>query len=300
MTPETNLAHRFAILNALRFEEGPGELTRATVSTAAADAEIYLQGAHIARWTPRGSEPALFLSSKSLYQPGKAIRGGVPVIFPWFGPRAGGKPGPMHGFARTMEWAVERAALHNDGSVEIALTLAPNEATRTLGYDAFQLRFRVSIGSRLEMELEIRNDADEALDFEAALHTYFAIGDIRQVSVAGLEGAEYIDKTDGFKRKRQSGEAIRITGETDRVYINTASTCVIKDVAWGRRITIEKSGSATTVVWNPWIEKTKSLADMAADDWTRMICIETANAADNAIRLAPGACHKLTATVRVE
>lgn len=232
MTP-ANLAERFAIPGALHFEEGPGGLTRAVISTPAADAEIYLHGAHLTHWKPHGAEPVLFLSSKSYYERGKAIRGGVPVIFPWFGPRGDGQPGPMHGFARTMEWAVEGTTLGQDGSVEIALVLEPNEVTRGFGYDAFHLRFRVTIGRKLEMKLETRNDAAQPLVFQEALHTYFAIGDIYRTWVSGLDGAVYIDKTDGFQRKQQGSEPVHITRETDRVYVNTMSTCVIGDPALG-------------------------------------------------------------------
>ena len=165
-----------------------------------------MQGAHVTHWTPRGQRPVLFVSPKSLFAPGKAIRGGVPVIFPWFGPRSDGKPGPAHGFARTTEWAIEGTKLRNDGKVEITLALAPDETTRGFGYAAFHLRFRVTVGSELEMELETRNDAKEPLTYEEALHTYFAIADIHQASVSGLEGTTYIDKTDGFKRKKLGNE----------------------------------------------------------------------------------------------
>lgn len=296
--PPTNLTERFAIPDALRFEEGPGGLTRAVISTPAAEAEIYLHGAHITHWKPRGAEPVLFLSSKSFYEPGKAIRGGVPVIFPWFGPRGDGQAGPMHGFARTLEWAVEATALATDGSVEIAFVLEPNEVTRGFGYDAFHLRFRVSVGRKLEMKLETRNAAAQPLVFQEALHTYFAIGDILRARVSGLGGAVYIDKTDGFQRKRQGSDPIRITKETDRVYVNTTSTCVIGDPALGRRIMVEKSGSEATVVWNPWEDKIKALADMRPEDWKHMICVETANAGDHSIHLAPGASHTLTCSIQ--
>jgi glucose-6-phosphate 1-epimerase len=274
-------------------------LVRAVISTPAAEADVYLQGAHVTHWTPRGQRPVLFVSPKSLFTPGKAIRGGVPVIFPWFGPRGDGLPGPAHGFARSMEWAIEAARLRNDGKVEIALTLAPNDATRGFGY-AFHLRFRVTVGSELEMELETRNDANEPLIYEEALHTYFAIADIHQASVSGLEGTTYIDKTDGFKRKKLGNEPVRIAKETDQVHLSTRVTCVVHDPVWNRRIIVEKSGSDSTVVWNPWIDKTKGMSDMASDDWKGLICVETANAADNAVHLSPGASHKLTASIHVE
>ncbi len=299
MSP-ADAVHRFAIPNALRFDATSGGLTRALISTPAADAAIYLHGAHVAHWTPRGAEPVLFLSSKSLFESGKAIRGGVPVIFPWFGPRADGQAGPMHGFARTAEWAVESAALRDDGSVEIVFALEPSEATRALGYDRFHLRYHVTVGQTLKMELETRNDGPAPLVFQEALHTYFAVADIHRASVSGLGGVTYIDKTDSFERKQQGAAPIHITAETDRVYLNTHGACVIDDPAGGRRIAVEKSGSDSTVVWNPWIEKTKSLADMAPGDWQNMICVETANAADNAVTLAPGATHALAATIRVE
>ena len=294
------LADQFDIPNAIRFEDAPGGLVRAAISTPAADAELYLQGAHITNWTPRGQRPVLFLSPKSLFTPGKAIRGGVPIVFPWFGARGDGKPGPAHGFARTTEWAVEGTKLRNDGKVEITLALAPNETTRGLGYASFLLRFRVTIGSTLEMELQTRNEASEALIYEEALHAYFAVADIRHASVSGLEGTTFIDKTDGFKRKKLGNEPLLIAKETDQVHLNTQATCAIHDPVWQRRIIVEKSGSDSTVVWNPWIDKTKDMSDMAPDGWQGMLCVETANAADNAVHLPPGASHKLTASIRVE
>lgn len=294
------LANQFEIPNALRFEDAPGGLVRAVISTAAAEADLYLQGAHLTHWTPRGQRPVLFVSPKSLFTPGKAIRGGVPIIFPWFGGRSDGKPGPAHGFARAADWALEGTKLLDNGNVEITLALAPNEATSVFGYASFHLRFRVTIGSSLAMELETRNDADGPLMYEEALHTYFAIADIDQASVSGLEGTTFIDKTDGFKRKQLGSEPARIAKETDQVHLNTKATCVVHDPVWQRRIVVEKTGSNSTVLWNPWIEKTKGLSDMAPGDWQNMICIETANAADNALHLPPGASHKLTASIRVE
>jgi glucose-6-phosphate 1-epimerase len=270
------------------------------IDTAAAEAELHLQGAHLAHWTPRGQQPALFLSSKSLFVPGKAIRGGVPVIFPWFGDRSDGRLGPAHGFARTAEWTVERTALRGDGAVEIVLALLPNDITRGFGYDGFELRCRIAIGSTLEMELETRNTGNAPLVFEEALHSYFAVGDVLEVQVTGLEGTTYIDKTDAFKRKTLGDEPFRIAKETDQVHLNSKATCTVHDPTWKRRIVIEKSGSASTVVWNPWSEKARAMSDMDADGWLHMLCIETANAADNSVRLLPGESHQLAARIFVE
>jgi glucose-6-phosphate 1-epimerase len=294
------LANRFDIPGALRLEPEPGGLTRVMISTPAAEADLYLQGAHLAHWTPRGQRPVLFLSPKSLFAAGKAIRGGVPIIFPWFGARSDGKPGPAHGFARTSEWTVESTKQRDDGRVEITLALSDSDATRQLFDAAFRLRFRVTVGSELEMELETSNPGKTPFTFEEALHTYLAVGDVERAAVFGLEHTTFIDKTDGFKRKKLESEPMRIAKETDQVHLDTRAICTVWDPVWDRRITIEKSGSASTVIWNPWSEKSKGMSDMEADGWKLMLCVETANAADNAILLAPGASHKLSAKIRVE
>src|SRR5258707_8868940 len=166
------LANRFDIPKVLRFERGSGGLLRAVISTRAAEADLYLQGAHLAHWTPRGQRPVLFVSPKSLFAAGKAIRGGVPIIFPWFGSRSDGKPGPAHGFARTSQWTVEGARQLADGRGEITLALSSNNATRDFFDAAFRLRFRVTIGAELEMELEASNEGKAPFTFEEALHTY--------------------------------------------------------------------------------------------------------------------------------
>src|SRR5262249_40509475 len=153
---------------------------------------------------------------------------------------------------------------------------------------AFSVRFRATIGPALAMELEVRNDSHEALIYEEALHTYFAVSDVREISVSGLEGTSYIDKTDGFKLKTQGDRPLRITKETEEVHQTKVATGVTHYPIGNRRIAIEKSGSSTTVAWNPWIEKIRGMADMAPGEWRDMICVETANASENAIQLAPG------------
>ena len=294
------LANRFDIAGAVRFVPGSQGLVRAVVSTPVAEAELYLQGAHLARWTPRGKQPVLFLSRKSLFEPGNAMRGGVPIIFPWFGARSDGKPGPAHGFARTSEWTMESTRQLGDGRIEITLTLSSNDSTHALFDAAFRLRFRVTIGSELEIAMETSNEGPAPFTFEEALHAYLAVGDVRQASILGLENTVFIDKTDGFKRKKQGTEPMRIAKETDQVHLSTQATCSVLDPVWNRRIVVEKSGSDSTVIWNPWIDKTQGMSDMAPDGWQQMLCVETANAADNAVLLAPGATHKMAATIRVE
>jgi glucose-6-phosphate 1-epimerase len=296
----TELNQQFGLANALRFETAPGGLTRAIISTPLAEAEIYQQGAHIAHWAVRGRKPVLFLSSKSFFEPGKPIRGGVPIIFPWFGPRSGDKPGPAHGFARTALWSVESARLLNSGALEIAFSLDADQSSRALGFDAFTARFTATIGSELSMSLDVSNRSQEPFVFEEALHTYFAVSNIRDVAIHGLEGTTYIDKTDSFSRKVQPDTPIRIGKETDQVHLNSTAACVIADPSWDRRVVVRKTGSDSTVVWNPWIAKAAALGDMAPDEWQAMICVETANVAGNAVTLAAGDSHRMVATISVE
>jgi glucose-6-phosphate 1-epimerase len=292
------LNENFSIPGVLLFEQH-GELTRAVVTTPAASATVYLEGAHVATWQPAGEEPVLFMSAASAFKRGKAIRGGIPVIFPWFGDRHGGHPGPAHGFARTAEWEFGFAALSGE-ELHMSLLLTPSDASRALGFDHFRVVYHLTIGRTLSLKLTVASDADTPLVYEEALHTYFAVGDIRQTSVTGLHNAEYLDKRDGGARKAQTEDPLVLTRDTDRVYLNTESTCGIDDAANARRITVAKQNSATTIVWNPWAELTAKLADMEPDGWQTMICIETANAGDSAITLAKGEVHHMGCAISVE
>jgi glucose-6-phosphate 1-epimerase len=297
------LQAQFGMEGVLEFDETGSGLVFLRITTAAARATVYLHGAHVAEWTPTGVAAVLFLSPRTDLSPGKPIRGGIPVIFPWFGPRSDGQPGPPHGFARTAEWQLAFAAVTGTGpdqQMHLTLTLAPDETSRTLGYDHFRLACRITIGRSLSLELIVANepDAPAPLVFEEALHTYFAVADARAATVEGLGGTTYVDKRDGMKRKLQPAGAFRLTDTTDRVYLDTTAACTITDDA--RRIVIDKAGSHTTVVWNPWSEVTPGIADMEPDAWLRMICVETANAGESRITLAPGETHTMRALISVE
>ncbi len=230
----TELQESFGIEGVLRFEEAAGGLVALQVTAPAAEATIYLHGAHVTHWKPAGEGSAIFLSERAEFAPGKAIRGGVPVIFPWFGERHDGKAGPQHGFVRTAEWELAFAAGAGD-EVHLVFTLAANEVSRALGFDDFRLSYRVTIGQKLTMELTVANDAAAPLVFEEALHTYLEVADAREVSIDGLGGTEYLDKLDAMKRKRQPAGALRFEGRTDRTYVGTEAACVLHDVAGGRQ-----------------------------------------------------------------
>jgi len=294
----TALNENFGIPGVLLFEQH-GELTRAVITTPAASATVYLEGAHVAEWQPAGEQPVLFMSGASAFKRGKAIRGGIPVIFPWFGDRHDGHPGPAHGFARTADWEFGFAALSGD-ELHMSLLLTPSEASRALGFDHFRVSYHLTLGRTLNLKLSVVSDAETPLVYEEALHTYFAIGDIRQTSVTGLHNVEYLDKRDGGAKKTQTGDPLILTRDTDRVYLDTQSTCVIDDKANARKITVAKTNSSTTIVWNPWAELTAKLADMEPDGWEGMICIETANAGDASITLAHGELHHMTCIISVD
>ncbi|MHA3775512.1 D-hexose-6-phosphate mutarotase [Verrucomicrobiota bacterium sgz303538] len=282
------------------FRDGPGGLVFLDIHSSLAKARIFLHGAHVTHFEPTGEPPVLFLSEASHFSEGKPIRGGVPVIFPWFGPRSGFPDAPAHGFARVLPWRVESLSQVPSGEVTMVLILESSEQTRSQWAHDFALRHIITVGSTLSMTLTVENRSQTAFTFEEALHTYLAVEDVRDVSVTGLSQTTYIDKVDGFKRKTQDAGPIRITAETDRIYLNTETSCTVDDPRAGRCILVEKEGSDTTVVWNPWIAKAAAMSDFGNDEWPRMLCIETTNAADNAVTLPPGSTHEMRAVISVQ
>ncbi len=281
-------------------DSGRGGLCRLSIDTAICTAELYLHGAHLCRWQPRSQpKPVLWMSDASRFETGAPIRGGVPICFPWFGPKAGDPSAPVHGLARTSAWNLDGVTLEADGSVNARLsldgdTLASLHVPRTL-----MLAYELRLGRGLSMALTVTNRGDAPIAFEEALHTYFAVGDVRQVRVAGFEGATYVDKADGARRKTQAETFVTIGGETDRLYLDTGSAVTLTDPGFGRRIRVEKTGSRSTVVWNPWVAKSRAMPDFGDDEWPGMICIETANAADDAVTVPPHASHSMTAGISV-
>lgn len=281
------LQSRFGIPGVLTFEEQNG-LTRLQVNTPQAAATMYLQGAHLTHWQPAGEQAVLFVSRKSDFAPGKPIRGGIPIAFPWFAAdskqdRIDGHPGPSHGFARLQEWTLQSVSRKGD-SLALKLTLGPTAMSKAMGFDAFLLTLDASIGPSLTMQLSVENQSKSDLHFEEAFHTYFSVLDVHEVKITGLEPTPYIDKNDGFKVKPASGEPITFTGPTDRVYQDTEATCTIHSGTQQRDIHIAKTNSRTTVVWNPW----KAMPDVGEWDWHGFVCVETVNAGKNARTLAPG------------
>jgi glucose-6-phosphate 1-epimerase len=287
----------------VRLETGPGNLPRLAVESRLGTAEVYLQGAHVTAWHPASAAAAvLWMSGKSYFEAGKPLRGGVPICFPWFGPNASDPKAPGHGFARLRDWTLIEATEAPDGAVTLALELAGSDdrPLSLLWPHGFRAIHRITVGSTLTMALEVTNTGADAFSFEEALHTYFAVHDVREVTITGLEQTEYLDKVAGFARKNQGSDPIRFTGETDRVYLKTTSDCVIHDPGAQRRIVVRKTGSDTSVVWNPWIDKARAMPDFGDDEWPAMLCVETCNVNVHARTLAPGASHTMTAIVDVQ
>jgi glucose-6-phosphate 1-epimerase len=260
----------------------------------AATARVALHGAHLMEWQPAGQAPMLYLSPQSVYQEGKAIRGGVPVCWPWFGAHESDRTLPSHGFARTRFWTLAEEE-ENESGVRLLFTLTDDANTRGLWPHPFRLELEMLIGRELHLALRMQNTGTEPFTITGALHTYLAVGDIREVRIEGLDGAEYLDTTGTPQARRQEGDVV-FAGEVDRNYSSSA-TVKVRDAAQDRILTVRGAGSECTVVWNPWIAKARALTDLPDDDYLHFVCVETANAWRNTVVIPPGESHTLETTV---
>ena len=289
------LDRRCGIEGVAHVVNGQGGLPKVLVTTPAAAGEMYLHGAHVTSWTPAGQPDVLFLSAASRWESGRGIRGGIPVCFPWFANQVGHPQSPSHGFVRTTSWTLD-SIVPTDVGIAVTMSIENDAQMRALWPFDFRLVLRATFGAKLQVLLTVINTGRAPLTFEAALHTYYATGDATTVRISGLDGVRYRDKVDGGREHVQEGD-IAIAGETDRVYLDTTSAVEIHDPTLRRRIAISKADSQSTVVWNPWIEKAHTLADLQDDEWKRMVCVETANVAPAAVALQPGEQHTIALTV---
>jgi glucose-6-phosphate 1-epimerase len=288
---------RFEIPGIANVVEGNGGLQKVCITSPGAVGEMYLHGAHVTSWKPAGREEVFFLSSKSRWEDERAIRGGIPICFPWFGGKADDSNAPAHGFVRTKVWQLESIAQAGD-AVTVSMFTESNGDTKRWWPADFRVVYRVTFASELRLELVATNTGKTSLRFEEALHAYHRVGNVLQTRLGGLSTVHYIDKTDANRKKTQQGE-IAIVSETDRVYLDTSDAIEMEDPVSHRRTHVAKENSRTTVVWNPWVQKAHSLTDFADDEWMQMICIETSNVSDFAVELAPGQQHTMKALVRV-
>jgi D-hexose-6-phosphate mutarotase len=269
---------RVAIVN------GNGGLPKVVVTTKSSAAEIYLLGAHVTGFQKNGGPPLLFMSAKSWFAPGKPIRGGVPVCFPWFGPRDGDA---AHGFARITEWELAKTSATPDGTVTLNFRLP--EIPKRPAWKNLRTEFVVTISDKLTMELTATNNSAAAMEIENCLHTYFHVGDINQVSIAGLQGAPFLDNAAGGNggRKVENDSVLRIMKETNRIYPDSTGKVEIRDDNLKRIIRVEKFNSSSTVVWNPWTTQ-KLPDDFDPAEHKHMVCVESGNVKQNKISLEPG------------
>lgn len=271
-----NLSNPIEIPGSVSIQTGKDGLPVIRIESASSTAEVYLLGAHVTHFQRANDEPLLFMSEASLFEVGKPIRGGVPIILPWFGGRDGM---PAHGFARLAIWDAVASRVLEDGSVMLRFRLPQD--------DQFEVDYVVTVGDTLTMELTVANTGSSDFRFESCLHTYFKIGDIHQCGVAGLEGTRYLD-TLVSQAFTDTDEVIRFTSETDRIYQNTGATVEIHDPVLRRVIHVRKSGSQSTVVWNPWIDKSQRMPDFGDNEYLQMVCVESGNVKENAVILRPG------------
>ena len=275
------------------FLDGRGEMPMVEITTAWSTAEIYLHGAHVTNFKKHEEAPILFLSQCSRFEPNQPIRGGIPVIFPWFGAREGMA---MHGFARIKPWEIKEIVPAPDGSVSVRFRL-PNYPEAG-AYPPFVAEYVVTVNESLTLELIVTNKSTDAnLEFEECLHTYFAVEDIGSATIAGLKGHSYLDKVANFAKKKETDEAIRIASEVDRIYLDAAGTVDIHDAKLGRVIRVAKKHSSSTVVWNPWIVKAQQMPDFGNEEYQKMVCVESGNVNVNKLTLAPGKRSALKVTI---
>ena len=268
----------------------------AYIETEMATAVISIYAAHPLSFQPRGERDLLWVSKKAIYESGKSIRGGIPIIWPWFGAHPTDSMKQSHGFARQMMWRVAETAVNHNNHLILKLALAESATTKAQWPHPFHLTLTIIVGDSLSVTLTIENQSDIDFSYTAALHTYFNISDIKNISISGLENAIYLDKLDELRPKKQS-DGIQFQSEVDRIYINTTAVCKINDSGFNRAILVSKQGSCSTVVWNPWIDKAKAMSDFGDDEYLNMVCVETANAANDLVTLAPHEKRSLTTTI---
>jgi D-hexose-6-phosphate mutarotase len=294
------LNRRFSNGLQIRFSQLADGIVVVEIDTPLATATISLHGGHIVSWHPKHQvKSVLWVSRSAKFIPGKAIRGGVPICWPWFGAHLTDAKLPSHGYARISPWEGSSVNLLDGGAMEINLCLPDNDSSRAQGPDGVRLSIQITVGETLKMALTTSNQSDREIVLTEGLHTYFQISDIAKISVLGLEGSEYIDLADENKSKQEAGPIV-FEGELGRIYENNKATCVIDDVPLNRRIIIEKSGSDSTAVWNPWAAKAATMDDMGRDGWREMVCVESANALGNVVTVKAHESHTLAVNYSVQ
>lgn len=297
------LNQRFAINNAdtqLCIELGASNFPIIDINNKHAHARISLYGGQVLSYRPQGAaQDMLFLSEKALYQSGKAIRGGAPLCWPWFGADPEQQGRPAHGFARTSMWQLTQVN-GDEQATQITLTLNDSPETLAIWPHRFKLTLTISIGKTLKIALSTHNPNPYSFAISQAIHSYFAVSDITKIQLIGLNGISYIDKSKtGANREQQQNDELHISKEVDRIYTNAPNHVALEDNLWQRRIHIGSQNSQTTVVWNPWVEIAAVMTDLNDRDYQKFICVEVANVINDMRTLAPMDTHELIAEYEI-
>ncbi len=278
----------FIIPDRVSFSELAPGYPCVNISNQNATAKIALHGAHVIDYTPKDQPPVIFTSEQAIYREGKAIRGGIPICWPWFSAHPSDSSLPSHGYARISFWSLFRTS-----STDELTTLVFHYSK-----DNLHAELTVEIGDSLSLNLKTTNTGSQTATIGGALHSYFSVSNINYISIKGLETKAYHDSLTG---KQETSTNIRTIGkEIDRVYTDTKDTVIIEDRGFNRDIVIGKSGSKSTVVWNPWIHKSATMADLGNDDYKHFVCVETANALKDVYQIAPGESHSLITKILVD
>ncbi len=292
---ELNIHH--GIDQQLMFIRGEHGIPLINISNVHATAIISMQGAQVVSWKPISAnagcaEDVIWVSEAANFTPGKSIRGGIPICWPWFGAHKTQLIYPAHGFARTTIWHIQSTLTLDDGSTRVCFTMEADEDNRAMWPPQTSVLLQITVGEKLELELVTHNHGSEAVTISQAFHTYFRVGEVSRVYLHGLDDTEYLDKREAFTRKHQRGP-VTIEEEVDRVYLDTTTDCVIEDRSLKRNIVIVKCGSHSTVVWNPWQQTAEKMGDLGENGYRKMLCVETANAAEDEVVIEPGKDHHL-------
>ena len=285
--------------NHLCFKVVDGDIPIVEIINRHATALISLQGAQVLSWIPNGEEEVIWLSEDASLVRGKSVRGGVPICWPWFGAHESNPDYPAHGFARTTSWHTFCTETLEDGSTRITFSTQPLPETEAMWPPETTVECKITIGEKLEIDLATHNNGLEPITIGQAFHTYFKVSDVSQVLLHGLDDTDYLDKLEGFKRKIQHGP-VTINEEVDRIYLDTAGECVIQDKLLKRNIIIQKCGSHSTVVWNPWLETANKMGDLGEEGYKKMLCVESCNAADDVAVIGSGKTRHLWVQYAVE
>ncbi|MGF1588562.1 MAG: D-hexose-6-phosphate mutarotase [Pleurocapsa sp.] len=289
----------YGIANKVKFIEGKGGFPVIEISNEHAQATISVYAGQVLSFKPVNQSEVMFVSSKAYYQSGKAIKGGAPICWPWFGRDPEDKGRSSHGFVRNRLWQMRHVTSTQDGATQVRMGLVDTAATRKIWDYSFDVAIAITVGSSLTIELITQNTGQESFSLTQALHTYFQIADINQVAVLGLAGKTYLDKVDGGQQKTQAG-TVTFAGECDRIYLDVPSELMIEDRAWNRKIKVTATNSKTAIVWNPGADISANMADLGDQDYMNFVCVETANAANEIIEVAAGDSYQIAANYTVE